>query len=51
MEKQKGVCLHDGGRRADGTWGGCLLAKHDTCKACPDAKIVPPAKAETQRHK
>lgn len=24
-EKTKGVCLHDGGRNADDTWGGCLL--------------------------
>lgn len=45
MSKQKGVCLHDGGRHADGTWGGCLLAKRDSCKACPDAKMV----SETQR--
>lgn len=31
MSKDKKTCLHDGGRRADDTWGGCLLAKHEKC--------------------
>lgn len=39
MGKKEETCLHDGGTRRDGSWGGCLLAKHEKCKpACKDRR-------------
>lgn len=44
------VCLHDGGRHMDETWGGCLLATHKECAGptCKDYKVPP--QPETERH-
>jgi hypothetical protein len=48
MTRPNPICLHDGGRRPDNSYGGCLLGPiaHEKCKPSTCDDYTPPPKPE-----